>query len=365
MPLEYLNGGVVAEHCAVREGVGVFDVSHLGTALLRGSGAISYLNEILTNDLNRISNGQAQYTLLLNDVAGVIDDLIVYRISDDEALLIPNAANSSQVLSVLRIGLPDQIEVIDWHQQMAVIAVQGPKAPQVLAALGLPFEMNYFSFIQVGCLKSTKGTCGPGLSTADASESMFIARTGYTGELGYEIVLPAVDATLLWAELMAAIAHHGGVPAGLGARDTLRTEMGYALHGHEISPTINPLQAGLSWAIGWHKPKFFGKASLEKLRASSAPAPRLAGLKANQRGVLRRGMKVFSLLGAEVGEITSGTFSPSLEVGVALALMAPEINFGDQVQVDVRGRFVGCEVARPPLVFKDPKGPVLSTATPT
>jgi aminomethyltransferase len=357
MPLEYAGGGVVAEHNAVRERVGVFDVSHLGTALISGPNAIALLNDIFTNDLAKVAAGQAQYTLLLSDDGGVIDDLIVYRISDDEALLIPNAANAQQVLTVLRGSLPAEIDVVDWHTKMAVIAVQGPLAPDLMASLGLPVEVDYLSFRQFSegepeAQKMTMFSSKASRSIKDVDlEQVFIARTGYTGEVGYEIVFPATQAPKFWDELLVATAKFSGLPVGLGARDTLRTEMGYALHGHEISGAIDPLQARLNWAIGWHKPAFHGKAALETLTTTQ----RLAGLKAQQRAVLRRGMSVLSQAGDEIGQITSGTFSPTLQSGIALALIDEGVSNGDLVQVDVRGRLVQCEVLRPPFVSKDPR----------
>lgn len=387
MPLEYVDGGVVAEHAAVRERVGVFDVSHLGTALVQGAGAIKALNDVFTNDLAKISSGQAQYTMLLNDEGGVVDDLIVYRIDDDKALLIPNAANAGRVLSALRQAVPSQIEILDFHDELAIIAVQGPNAPTVLEALGLPAQIDYFCFRTVALA---------------SGELMYVARTGYTGEVGYEIVLPSKEVVELWDKLMKVVGDHDGLPAGLGARDTLRTEMGYALHGHEISELIDPLQARLGWAIGWNKPTFHGKVSLEKLRgeptdstaragatvgASRGAGRRIAGLRTKQRAVLRRDMKVFALESPEasgnateqsgggatgqsgggateqIGEVTSGTFSPTLQTGIALALLDPKVAHGDVVVVDVRGRRVECEVSTLPLVKRDPKAPLVKQLT--
>ncbi|HEY2207202.1 MAG TPA: glycine cleavage system aminomethyltransferase GcvT [Pseudonocardia sp.] len=335
MPLSYPDGGVVAEHTAVREAVGVFDVSHLGTAELRGPGAAGYLNRCFTNDLDRIGSGQAQYTLCCADDGGVLDDLIVYRVSDDELLLMPNAANADVVLGRLGAGAPDGVEVVDRHAELAVLAVQGPRSPEVLTAVGLPTELDYMSFRDV-----TGAGGGP----------VRVCRTGYTGEHGYELVLAAADAPAVWDALLAAATPVGGRACGLGARDTLRTEQGYPLHGQDLSPEITPVQARCVWAVGWDKPEFWGREALVAERRDK-PARRLTGLLAEDRGVPRPGMTV--LHGdTPVGRTTSGTFSPTLRAGVALALLDTDsgVSDGDRVTVDVRGRRLGCVVQRPPFV---------------
>jgi len=344
MPLEFASGGVVAEHNAVRNAVGIFDVSHLGTAIVRGPKAMVELNQIFTNDLSRLSDGEAQYNLLLDDQAGVIDDLIVYRVSENEALLVPNAANSAEVLRTLEQSLPPSVSLIDLHEQMAILAIQGPHSPKVLAQLGLPYQMPYMSFV----------------STDDG---VTVARTGYTGEIGYEVMIAVEDAPNFWTRALAACKSLGGLPAGLGARDTLRTEMGYALHGHEISKQIDPVTAGLSWAITWDKPRFHGREALLAKRDggdSGSTDYKLVGLRAKDRAVLRRGMNVMAQnadpAGHEpIGEITSGTFSPTLGAGIALASVSQQVQEGAEVFVDVRGRKVACQVVRTPLVQRNPR----------
>jgi aminomethyltransferase len=344
MPLEFASGGVVAEHNAVRNAVGVFDVSHLGTAIVRGPKALVELNQIFTNNLSLLSDGDAQYNLLLTDEAGVIDDLIVYRVSDDEAILVPNAANSAEVLQALRQSLPPSVSQIDLHEQMAILAIQGPHSPKVLAQLGLPHQMPYMSFVS-------------------ADDGVTVARTGYTGEIGYEVMIAVEDAPNFWTRALAACKSLGGLPAGLGARDTLRTEMGYALHGHEISKQIDPVTAGLSWAIAWDKPRFYGREALlarRDGRDSGSTDYKLVGLRAKDRAVLRRGMNVRAQSAdpeghESIGEITSGTFSPTLGAGIALALVTQQVQEGSEVFVDVRGRKVACQVVRTPLVERNPR----------
>ncbi|WP_327141136.1 glycine cleavage system aminomethyltransferase GcvT [Nocardia sp. NBC_01327] len=332
MPVSY--AGTVGEHTAVRTTVGLFDVSHLGKATVKGPGAAEFVNSALTNDLNRIRPGKAQYTLCCTPEGGVIDDLIAYYVSDDEIFLVPNAANTAAVVAELQKVAPAGITVTDQHREYAVLAVQGPKAAEVLTKLGLPTDMEYMAY-------------------EDAEwdgRPVRVCRTGYTGEQGYELLPRWDDAEAVFRALVAEVEAAGGQAAGLGARDTLRTEMGYPLHGHELSVDISPLQARTGWAVGWKKPEFWGKAALEQEKAAG-PRRVLLGLKAVDRGVLRQGQTV--MRGDEqVGETTSGTFSPTLKVGIALALLdtAAGIQPGDEVEVDVRGRRLKCEVVKPPFV---------------
>ncbi|TCJ90204.1 glycine cleavage system aminomethyltransferase GcvT [Nocardia alba] len=332
MPVQY--AGTVGEHTAVRTTVGLFDVSHLGKATVAGPGAAAFVNSALTNDLDRIRPGKAQYTLCCAEDGGVIDDLIAYYVSDDEVFLVPNAANTAAVVAELRKVAPEGITVTDQHRDYAVFAVQGPKATEVLTALGLPTEMEYMAY-------------------ADAQwqgRPVRVCRTGYTGEHGYELLPAWADAEPLFRALIAQVEAEGGQAAGLGARDTLRTEMGYPLHGHELSLDITPNQARTGWAVGWKKPEFWGRAALTQEKADG-PRRTLMGLKALDRGVLRQGQTVLRD-GVPVGETTSGTFSPSLKVGIALALLDTDANLepGDEVEVDVRGRKLRAAVVKPPFV---------------
>ncbi|TSE01169.1 glycine cleavage system aminomethyltransferase GcvT [Skermania sp. ID1734] len=332
MPVSY--AGTVAEHNAVRAAVGLFDVSHLGKASVTGPGAADYVNACLTNDLDRIGPGKAQYTLCCNESGGVIDDLIAYYVSADEVFLVPNAANTAAVVAELKKSAPQDLTITDRHREFAVFAVQGPESADVLRALGLPTDMEYMAF-------------------ADATWAgvpVRVCRTGYTGEHGYELLPRWADAEALFRELLIHIKELGGEPAGLGARDTLRTEMGYPLHGHELSLDISPLQARCGWAIGWRKPQFWGKQALEAEKAAGARRT-LLGLRALDRGVFRQGQDVLAGERA-VGVTTSGTFSPTLKVGIALALIDADSGIapGDQVDVDVRGRRLRAEVVKPPFV---------------
>ncbi len=335
MPISYAGAGVVAEHTAVRSAVGVFDVSHLGKASVTGPGARDFVNACLSADLGKIGPGQAQYTLCCNESGGVIDDLIAYLVSDDEVFLVPNAANTASVVAALQAVAPDGVEVVDRHSDYGVIAVQGPVSAQVLEAVRLPSDLDYMSWRDADFGAATVRVC----------------RTGYTGEHGYELLPRWDDAAALWDALVEAAAAVHGRPAGLGARDTLRTEMGYPLHGQDLSPTISPVQARAGWAVGWRKPAFFGREALLAERADG-PVRQLRGLVATGRGVPRPHQNVLTSDGTVVGETTSGTFSPTLGSGIALALIdtAAGVADGDDVSIDVRGRALPARVAKPPFV---------------
>jgi len=334
MPLEYAGGGVLKEHAAVREAVGVFDVSHLGKARVRGTGALDFLNACLTNDLRKIGPGRAQYTMCCDPGGGVVDDLIAYVFGDDHVFLIPNAANTAEVVRRLVAAAPPSVTVANEHSEYAVLAVQGPRSADLLGALGLPTEHDYMSFA---------------VATLDDA-SLTVCRTGYTGEHGYELVVPAADAGVVWDALMKVGTGHGLRAAGLAARDTLRTEMGYALHGHELSMEISPVQARVGWAVGWSKPEFWGRDALVAEKAAG-PARQLWGLLAQDRGIPRPHMSV--LAGDDVvGEVTSGTFSPTKRIGIGLALLSTSAGAGEGslVEVDVRGRRSSMRVVKPPFV---------------
>jgi aminomethyltransferase len=337
MPIEYgaSGGGVLAEHTAVRENVGIFDVSHLGKATVAGPGAKDFVNRCFTADLGRIAPGQAQYTLCCAADGGVIDDVFSYLVGDDEVFLVPNAANTTQVVGLLAAAAPEGIRVTNQHADFAVIAVQGPQSAAVLDALDLPSELDYVSFVD---------------SHFDG-RNVRVCRTGYTGEHGYELI-PSWDAAVaLWDALAEVARSYQGMPAGLGARDTLRTEMGYPLHGQDLSRDITPVQAGSSWAVGWKKAEFWGRDAL-LAEKQAGPSRRLHGLLVTDRGVPRPHMSVLDAAGSVIGETTSGTFSPTLKKGIALALLQSDAGAadGDRVAVDVRGRRLSATVVTLPFL---------------
>jgi aminomethyltransferase len=344
MPIEYSSyqditgekGGVLAEHLAVRTTVGLFDVSHLGKIEVSGVGAMDFLNTQLTNDLSKLVDGQAQYNLLCNEAGGVIDDLIVYRRSADDALLIPNASNCPQVFDVINANAKE-LSVLNAHKNYAVFALQGPNTDEVLKELDIKLNLEYMSFTQIKLPAHT------GLG------EIIVCRTGYTGEFGYEFLPSWQAAEEFWKLLVSAVHKAEGRVCGLGARDTLRTEMGYSLHGHELSTEISPLQASSGWAVSLSKGKFLGSAALIAEKSEGVKRV-LRGLKVLDRAIPRPGMIVQSADGRNCGEITSGTFSPTLKHGVALALLNPSLKIGDTVKIDVRGRVSEAEIVKPPFV---------------
>jgi aminomethyltransferase len=337
MPIEYPanGGGVLAEHAAVREVVALFDVSHLGKAGVRGRGARDFVNRSLSNDLDRIEPGQAQYTFCCDASGGVVDDLIAYLVDDDEVFLVPNAANTAEVVRRLAAAAGPDIEVTDEHERFGVLAVQGPASAEVLTGLDLPSELRYMAY--------TDASLG--------AAPVRICRTGYTGERGFELIAAWDDMAALWDTVLPAVVAAGGRAAGLGSRDTLRTEMGYPLHGQDLSLDISPVQARSGWAVGWSKPTFWGRDALLAERAAG-PRRLLWGLRALDRGIPRPHMAVRNQDGTVVGEVTSGTFSPTLRRGIGLALVdaAAQPLPGHQLEVDVRGRPAAVEVVKPPFV---------------
>jgi aminomethyltransferase len=334
MPIDYAGApsklGVVAEHSAVRNAVGIFDVTHLGKVRVTGPGAAAFVDTCLSNALDRIRPGQAQYSLCLTAAGGIVDDLIVYLRDADEVLLVPNAANSAEVARLLAAAAPAGIAVHDQHTDYAVLAVQGPRSDEVLTALGLPTGHHYMSFTDAGWQTGMLSVC----------------RSGYTGELGYELICRWADAGALWEAVLGA----GAVPCGLGARDTLRTEMGYPLHGQDISRTVSPLAANLSWAIGWDKPAFWGRDALLAEKAKGRNR-KLVGLLGTERTIPRAHMTVYRKAGgAVVGEVTSGTFSPTRKLGIGLALVPVDVEPETSLWVDIRGRAAEFTVTKPPFV---------------
>jgi aminomethyltransferase len=322
MPLAYPSG-TLAEHRACREDAVAFDVSHLGTVRVDGADAFEHLQRVLTNDLRKIGPGRAQYTHLLDDDASVLDDIIVWWVADDRFDVMPNASNTERVVGA--IGGKDVTAT------RAIVALQGPSARQQLrsvapAAAEVPhFGVAAFDWNGTPCL---------------------VAGTGYTGEDGVECAVPAEAAPDFWN----AVVNAGFVPAGLGARDTLRLEAGLPLHGHELGPGITPLQAGLGWVVGWDKGEFRGRAALEAERERGI-ARRLRGMVLEGRQPPREGY-VVRVDGKPAGEVTSGNFSPMLERGIALGFVPPDVGPGAAVEVDLRGKAAPGKVVKLPFLEK-------------
>lgn len=326
MPLQY--SGTLAEHAAVRERAGLFDVSHLGKLIVTES-SLGALDRLLPGKVLALPIWRAGYNLVLNDDCGIVDDIFVYR-HPDYTLVVPNASNTDQVASALTEG---GVSVTDARDRWAILALSGPLARDIGRDIveGLE-EIKMHTFVE----------------TKFGGEVVLAARTGYTGEYTLEFFVPHRTALDLWRSLLEIGKDRGLVSAGLGARDTLRLEMGYPLHGHEIDTTTNPIESGLSWVIEWDKES---EHRMDLKRCRGAPQKRsLVGLIARGREIPRQGYGVFR--GDErVGEVTSGNFSPVIRRGIAMAYVSTEVSApGTMLQVDVRGRKADMEVTKPPFI---------------
>jgi aminomethyltransferase len=337
MPIEY--AGTLTEHRAVRGFVGIFDLTHLGKIDVAGPGALDRLQAVLSNDVSKVQVGMAQYNVVLTELGGIVDDLIVYRGREESFLVVPNAANTQKVLAALSGGTRREA-VVTHRPDLVTIAVQGPRSPDLVGQL----------------FPSAKGLrymqCGEATYRAAA---VLVSRSGYTGEIGYEFFLSEEVASAMWRELIDAGEPLGLQPCGLGARDTLRLEMGYPLHGNDISEDRTPLEAGLGWAVSFDKGDFGGRDALLDQKEEGIPS-RLWGLRMQGKLIPRPHYPVYD--GDErVGETTSGTFSPTLRLGIAMAYLSPRDRFsvGNTVEIDVRGRRGEAEVIRPPFVDSSPK----------
>jgi aminomethyltransferase len=330
MPVQY--SGIIDEHNAVRSAAGVFDVSHMAEFRIFGFGAFDFLQTLLTNDLHKIGElGQAQYTLMLDDDGHIIDDLIVYHTGDIEYMIIANAGNAEKDFAWIVEHAPEDLEVVDESDRTALIALQGPEALRVLGELAVE-----------GWRPPARFTIAEG---SIDTVPVLIARTGYTGEDGAEIVCGAVNASRIWR----AILSFGEVtPAGLGARDTLRLEMGYPLYGNDMDRTIDPISAGLGWVVPKAKSGYIGAGPVAAIRAAG-PSVRLVGMTV-EGSIPRPGMPVLHE-GAEVGKVASGTFSPTLQTGIATAYVPAELATpGTGLEVVIRKKTVPAVVVKPPFV---------------
>ncbi len=329
MPVQY--SGILQEHKAVREACGVFDISHMGEFFVEGPGATAWLDALLTNNLASVPVGHAQYTLLLNERGGVIDDLIAYRLAEEKHLLIVNAAKIDEDAAWLRKHAAPGVEFTNRSADFAALAIQGPKSSEIFEKLfqrPMPPERNRVLEIQPGS---------------------FIATTGYTGEAGFEWVIPASEATSAWQAALAA----GATPCGLGARDTLRLEMCYPLNGSDLSPDRTPLEAGLGFFCDLKKPAFPGRDALLAQKQQPVLPHKLCALRVTDKSPpIRPHYRVF-VNGEPVTETTSGALSPSLGYGIALAYLPPAYcDPGQEVQIEVRDRRFRAEVVKKPFLKK-------------
>ena len=327
MPIQYADTGLLAEHKAVRERAGLFDVSHMGQIDFRGPDAVEVVNRLITNDLEAIPNGKAQYTCITNDGGFILDDAISYRIASDHVLMVVNASNVAKIDAWFQKRATGETRPVNVSDRWALLALQGPLAPAMGArvipeAAGMrPFEVR-------------------------VAGDLVLASTGYTGEPGYEIFVPPARADALFEQLC----EQGAVPIGLGARDTLRLEMKYSLYGNDIDEFTNPLEAGLGWVTKLDKRGgFIGRDALVRIRDEGVTR-RLVGLRLTERGIARHGYTVLSAGGEPIGTVTSGTQSPSTGEAIAMAYVAlPRDKIGTKLQVEIRGRPVGGEVVKTPF----------------
>ncbi len=337
MPVQYR--GVLEEHEAVRSRAGLFDVSHMGEIVVSGPGALAAVQRISTNDASRLEIGQVQYATMCRPTGGAVDDLTVYRLADDRYLLCVNAANieKDHAWIVEQAGRTPGVTIANESPQWSLLALQGPRAEAILAKLtrlDLP-SIGYYRFAQ---------------GEVDGVPAI-VSRTGYTGEDGFEIYLPWEAGPRLFARLLEAGGPEGLVPAGLGARDTLRLEMAYALYGHELDDATTPLEAGLGWVVKLDKGDFVGRDALARQKAEGV-RKKLVGLEVQGAGICRAGHAIYAPGGDRpVGAVTSGTMSPTLRKAIGLGYVPPELSAaGTALEVDVRGKRLPVRVVKTPFV---------------
>jgi aminomethyltransferase len=336
MPVQYTS--IVEEHQAVRNGLGIFDISHMGQFVVSGNSAGDWLNRMLTNNISRLAVQQGHYTFLLNDSGGIIDDLIVYRIGEMQFLLVVNASKIEEDFDWLEKHQPLGVELTNRSSRFGAVAIQGPSAVDFFRAwLGAdkePPKRNYIAdFPMLG-------------------DTISIARTGYTGEDGFEVFFPATIATQVWQSALETGAQFGLKPCGLGARDTLRLEMCYPLNGSDLSAERNPLEAGLGFFVDLEKPLFIGREKLLETKSSGA-RERLVAFKMNGKGPPPRPHYPMTRNGTRVGEVTSGTLSPSLNIGIGMAYVsAASAKMGTPLEVEIRGQKFAATIEKKPLYKK-------------
>lgn len=336
MPVQY--SGIIDEHLAVRKRVGVFDVSHMGEFEVRGGGALDFLQRVTVNDVSKLVEGKAQYSAMCYDDGGIVDDLLVYHCGD-YYMLVVNASNIQKDYEWLKAHIQGDVQLRDVSDETALLAVQGPKSLATLRNLTSVdlSKIEYYRFV--------RGTL--------ADVPMMISRTGYTGELGFEIYFRADEATArkVWDEVFEAGAEFGMAPVGLGARDTLRLEMGFCLYGNDIDKTTNPLEAGLGWITKLDKGEFIGKQTLVRVKQEGLKR-RLVAFTLPEKTLARHGYPL-KLNGSAVGYVTSGTFSPSLQQGIGMGYVSAALaGPGSQIVVEIRGKEIPVTIVKPPFLQK-------------
>lgn len=336
LPVQYKDGGVIKEHLAVRNQVGVFDVSHMGEVVYEGKDALANLQYLLTNDFSNLEIGRVRYTLMCNENGGVIDDLLVYKCSDEKYLLVVNAANRAKDVAWMRQHLFGEVEFTDQSDQYVQIALQGAFAKEMIGTLTTEEDIpkKYYSFTEYANVGGI--IC-------------ILSRTGYTGEFGYELYCRPEDGEKLWNLLLDTGKEYEIMPCGLGARDTLRLEAGMPLYGHEMTEEITPLETDLSFAVKMKKEDFIGKHAMV---AQGEPRITRIGLQLTERGIVREGADVY-FNGNKIGETTSGTMCPFINKACAMALVEKDVvEIGSPLEVEVRGKKIAAEVVTIPFVKK-------------
>lgn len=336
LPVQYAKTGVIKEHLAVRNQVGLFDVSHMGEVVYEGKDALANLQYVLTNDFTNLEIGRVRYTLMCNENGGVIDDLLVYKCSEDKYLLVVNAANREKDVAWMREHLFGEVDFSDQSDSFVQIALQGPNSKEIIEQLTAEKDIpkKYYSFTEHADVGGI--TC-------------LLSRTGYTGEFGYELYCSAEDGVKLWDLLLETGEKFGLVPCGLGARDTLRLEAGMPLYGHEMNDEITPFETDLNFAVKMKKEKFIGKKALEE---KGEPKITRIGLELTERGIVREGAPVY-FNDQKIGTTTSGTMCPYVNKACAMALVEKGlVEIGSSIEVEVRGKKIAAEVVEIPFVKK-------------
>jgi aminomethyltransferase len=333
MPVQY--SGIIDEHQTVRNAVGVFDISHMGQLVVSGPAAGSWLNRMLTNNIERLGIGESQYTFLLNERGGVIDDLIVYRLESDRYFLVVNASRTAEDLAWMERHLPEGVTLEDRSAEYAGLAVQGPRAAKL-------FDEFFHGRASRPARNEIKAlNCG--------DTTLLVSRTGYTGEDGFEVFFPAEEAQRVWKSVLETGAPLGIKPCGLGARDTLRLEMCYPLNGSDLSPDHTPLEAGLSIFVDLQKPDFIGREPLLKQKETGITR-RLVPFKMKEKSPPPRPHYAVFKEGRQIAEIASGTLSPSLNIGIGMAYIPAELaRINEEIEIDIRGRRYGATIQKKPL----------------
>ncbi|WP_086314071.1 glycine cleavage system T protein [Enterococcus sp. 7F3_DIV0205] len=336
LPVQYKDSGVIKEHLAVRNQVGLFDVSHMGEVVYEGKDALANLQYVLTNDFSNLEVGRVRYTLMCNENGGVIDDLLVYKCSDEKYLLVVNAANRAKDVAWMKKHLFGEVEFSDQSDQFVQIALQGAFAKEIIGKLTKEEEIpkKYYSFTEHADVGGV--TC-------------LLSRTGYTGEFGYELYCKPEDGIKLWNLLLETGQEYGIIPCGLGARDTLRLEAGMPLYGHEMTDEITPFETDLSFAVKMNKEDFIGKKALID---KGEPKITRIGLQLTDRGIVREGADVY-FNDKKIGQTTSGTMCPFINKACAMALVEKNsVEISSPIEVEVRGKRIKAEVVTIPFIKK-------------